>query len=338
MQIQHNVSLQPHNTFGIAAIAKDFVAVTHTDELIKVVQSFPREDLFFLSGGSNILITQPIIDKIIVKLDLKGIEIIDENAEFVWVKSAAGEVLHDFILWCLARDFGGLENLSLIPGNVGTAPMQNVGAYGVETKDVMTYCTALNLETFQLEKFDNQACEFGYRESFFKHQGKGKYVITDVVFKLKKQDHDLHTGYGDISSELEKMQVSNPTIQDVSQAVIAIRSSKLPDPKKLGNSGSFFKNPIVDRNTFAAFIAKHPPAPHYTISENEVKIPAGWLIEQAGLKGFREGDAGVHEKQALVLVNYGKATGQELLQLAKKVQQTVLEKFGIEIYPEVNII
>lgn len=338
MQIQHNVSLQPHNTFGIAAIAKNFVAVTHTDELIKVVQSFPREDLFFLSGGSNILITQPIIDKIIVKLDLKGIEIIDENAEFVWVKSAAGEVLHDFILWCLARDFGGLENLSLIPGNVGTAPMQNVGAYGVETKDVMTYCTALNLETFQLEKFDNQACEFGYRESFFKHQGKGKYVITDVVFKLKKQDHDLHTGYGDISSELKKMQVTKPTIQDVSQAVIAIRSSKLPDPKKLGNSGSFFKNPIVDRNTFAAFIAKHPAAPQYTISENEVKIPAGWLIEQAGLKGFREGDAGVHEKQALVLVNYGKATGQELLQLAKKVQQTVLEKFGIKIYPEVNII
>lgn len=338
MQIQHNVSLQPHNTFGIAAIAKNFVAVTHTDELIKVVQSFPREDLFFLSGGSNILITQPIIDKIIVKLDLKGIEIIDENAEFVWVKSAAGEVLHDFILWCLARDFGGLENLSLIPGNVGTAPMQNVGAYGVETKDVMTYCTALNLETFQLEKFDNQACEFGYRESFFKHQGKGKYVITDVVFKLKKQAHDLHTGYGDISSELEKMQVAKPTIQDISQAVIAIRSSKLPDPKKLGNSGSFFKNPIVDRNTFATFIAKHPAAPHYTLSENEVKIPAGWLIEQAGLKGFREGDAGVHEKQALVLVNYGKATGQELLQLAKKVQQTVLEKFGIEIYPEVNII
>ncbi|WP_277633033.1 UDP-N-acetylmuramate dehydrogenase [Avrilella dinanensis] len=338
MQIQHRISLKPYNTFGIDAIARNFVLINHISELIDVVKNYPKEDLFFLSGGSNILITQPEIDKLVVKLNLKGIEVIDENEDFVWVKSASGEVLHDFILWCLDNDFGGLENLSLIPGHVGTAPMQNVGAYGVETKDVMTYCTALNLGTLELEQFNNETCRFGYRESFFKHEGKGKFVITEVVFKLSKRNHTLHTDYGDIRKELERMQINNPTIQDVSRAVIAIRSAKLPDPKELGNSGSFFKNPVVDQLTFEKFINRHPEAPHYIVSENEIKIPAGWLIEQSGLKGYREGDAGVHQRQALVLVNYGNATGQDIWRLAEKVQQTVSDKFGITIYPEVNIV
>ncbi len=338
MQLQHHISLKPYNTFGIEAIAKRFVTINHLSELTTLLQSHPKEDLFFLSGGSNILITAPEIDKIVVKLNLKGIKIIDENDDFVWVKSASSEVLHDFILWCLAQNYGGLENLSLIPGHVGTAPMQNVGAYGVETKDRMVYCKAFNLNTLQVEKFTNQDCQFGYRESFFKHQGKGEYVITEVVFKLSKKNHVLHTGYGDIEKALERMQVSQPTIQDVSQAVIEIRRAKLPNPKELGNSGSFFKNPIVNKATFERFITQHPNAPHYILSENEIKIPAGWLIEQAGLKGYRTGDAGVHQKQALVLVNYDQASGQDILDLAKKVQHDVATKFGIDIYPEVNIV
>ncbi|HLV47217.1 MAG TPA: UDP-N-acetylmuramate dehydrogenase [Flavobacterium sp.] len=338
MQIQHHISLKPYNTFGIEAIARNFVLINHLDELIEVVKNHAKEDLFFLSGGSNILLTQPEIDKLVVKLNLKGIEVIDKNENFVWVKSASGEVLHDFILWCLDNNFGGLENLSLIPGHVGTAPMQNVGAYGVETKNVMAYCTALNLDTLQLEKFDNQACQFGYRESFFKHDGKGKFVITEVVFKLSKKNHTLHTDYGDIRKELERLQIDNPTIKDVSNAVIAIRQSKLPNPTEIGNSGSFFKNPVVDKTTFERFIEQHPEAPHYVVSDDAVKIPAGWLIEQAGLKGFRKGDAGVHTKQALVLVNYGNATGEELIAMARFVQQTVFKKFGIEILPEVNVV
>ena len=231
-----------------------------------------------------------------------------------------------------------MENLSLIPGNVGTAPIQNIGAYGVELKDVFVSCAAMDVKTGELEGFDNEACAFGYRDSIFKNEAKDKYIITSVVLKLTKKDHVLHTGYGSIENELKEKGIVHPTIQDISEAVIAIRRSKLPDPKEIGNSGSFFKNPVISKKAFDRFIKKHPEAPFYEVDDNEFKIPAGWLVEQCGFKGKRFGDAGVHDKQALVLVNHGNATGQEILDLSKKIQEEVHKQFKIKIQPEVNII
>src|SRR5690606_13313279 len=225
-----------------------------------------------------------------------------------------------------------------IAGKVGSSPIQNIGAYGVEIKDTLDSLTALHIDTLTEKTFTNADCNFGYRESVFKSELKNKYIITSVVFKLKKTPHTLHTSYGAIQEQLQEMQVSNSTIKDVSKAVIAIRESKLPNPKEIGNSGSFFKNPIIAKDFYEELTKTHPNMPHYTVNETEVKVPAGWLIEQAGLKGYRNGDAGVHTKQALVLVNYGNATGNDLINMAKYVQQTVFEKFGIKIEPEVNII
>ena len=249
----------------------------------------------------------------------------------------AGENWHEFVLYCLENNFGGLENLSLIPGNVGTAPIQNIGAYGVEIKDRFESCTALDLQTLQLKRFNLEDCRFGYRDSIFKNEAKGKYIIISVSFRLSKEKHKLNTSYGSIDHYLEEKAVENPTLKDVSEAVISIRQSKLPDPKTLGNSGSFFKNPVITRKELEKLQQQFPEVPFYAVDEEHVKVPAGWLIDRAGLKGYREGDAGVHSKQALVLVNYGNATGSEILNLAKKVQQKVKNMFGIEIFPEVNI-
>ena len=337
MEILKNHSLKTFNTFGIDANAREFTIVENITELIDLVKQTPKNDFFILGGGSNILLTKDI-DKLVIQLNLKGISIIEESDDFFIVEAMAGEVWHEFVQFTLKNNFGGLENLSLIPGNVGTSPMQNIGAYGIEIKDSFYSCKALNLETFEIETFYNDACKFGYRESVFKNELKGKYIILSVQFKLTKENHKLHIDYGAIKQELEKMQITNPTIQDVSKAVIQIRESKLPNPKEIGNSGSFFKNPVITKTQFEALLETNPNVPHYAVSENEIKIPAGWLIEQAGFKGERFGDAGVHKNQALVLVNYGNATGSEILAVAHQIQTKVNELFKINIIPEVNII
>lgn len=335
MNIIQNQSLKNYNTFGIDAKAKEFIAVNTIDSLIEVVGS--NKDLFILGGGSNMLLTQDI-QKLVVHVNLKGKAIIDENEDFVIVKAQAGENWHEFVLWCIDQGFGGIENLSLIPGNVGTTPIQNIGAYGVEIKDTLFSCEALNRKTLQIETFTNAQCQFDYRESVFKNELKEQYIITSVLFQLTKKNHAVSTTYGAIETELLKQNIQNPTLKDVSNAVIAIRQSKLPDPKQLGNSGSFFKNPIISKEAYEKAKALHPDMPHYVVSENSVKVPAGWLIEHAGFKGKRFGDAGVHKNQALVLVNYGNATGAELVALSRTIQQTILDQFGIAIEAEVNII
>ncbi|MCO6162497.1 UDP-N-acetylmuramate dehydrogenase [Flavobacterium sp. NRK F7] len=335
MIFETDFSLQPFNTFGINALAKQFVAVHSKEELATVLQN--HNDIFILGGGSNMLLTKNI-DKLVVHVDLKGIEIVDTNDDFVWVKAQAGENWHQFVLYCIEKNYGGLENLSLIPGNVGTTPIQNIGAYGVEIKDTFFCCEAMEIATQKLVTFDKESCAFGYRESIFKNELKNQYIITSVTFKLTKKNHKLNTSYGAIEEELAKQNISNPSLKEVSNAVIAIRQSKLPDPKELGNSGSFFKNPIVSKQIYEQVKLKYPNMPHYPVSETEVKVPAGWLIEQAGFKGKRFGDAGIHKNQALVLVNYGTATGTEILEVAQNIQKTILEQFGISIEAEVNII
>lgn len=337
MELLSNFSLKNHNTFGIEAKAKEFVAVHSIAELRQVLQENASKKKFILGGGSNMLLTQDI-DALVIHVDLKGKTIIKENDTHVWVESQAGENWHEFVLWTLEHDFGGLENMSLIPGNVGTTPVQNIGAYGTEIKDTFESCEAIEISTQKMKTFSHSECNFGYRESIFKQEAKDKYIITSVVFKLTKKNHIIKTSYGDIIAELSNQNVSEPTLKDVSNAVIAIRRSKLPDPKELGNSGSFFKNPIVLKSDFEKIHANFPEMKFYEVSPTEVKVPAGWLIEQAGFKGKRFGDAGIHKNQALVLVNYGNATGQEILAVSKDIQQTVFEKFGIHIEAEVNVI
>ncbi len=337
MHIQQNLSLKNYNTFGIDAKAKFFVSISSIDELKHVLslKDYPKK--FILGGGSNMLLTKDV-DALVVHIDLKGIEIIEEIDDLIHIKANAGENWHEFVLWCLSHDYGGLENLSLIPGNVGSTPIQNIGAYGVELKDVFVSCEAMNIETFEVRTFDFDECQFDYRESIFKQDLKGKYIITSVTFKLTKKNHNLNTHYGAIESELQKMSVSQPTIQDISNAVITIRESKLPDPKKIGNSGSFFKNPIISNEQLELLKLNFPDMPSYIISDTEVKVPAGWLIERAGFKGKTLGEYGVHKHQALVLVNYGDAKGQDIYQLSLLIQKTIYRIFNINIETEVNII
>lgn len=337
MQIQTNFSLKNYNTFGIEAKAKQFTAVHSLADLKTVLAENTAEKKFILGGGSNMLLTKDI-DALVIHIDLKGKKIIDENDDFVWVESQAGENWHEFVLWTIDQNFGGLENMSLIPGNVGTTPVQNIGAYGSEIKDHFVSCKAMSIANQELETFDKAECHFGYRESIFKNEVKDQYIITSVVFKLTKRNHEINTSYGDILGELTKNNIQNPTLKEVSNAVIAIRQSKLPDPKELGNSGSFFKNPIISKTEFEKIHQKFPEMKFFEVSPTEVKVPAGWLIEQAGFKGKRFGDAGVHKNQALVLVNYGNASGQEILMVSKSIQETIFNTFGIRIEAEVNVI
>lgn len=337
MEIQQNTSLKNYNTFGIDAKAKYFCEINSVSELSQALQltNYPKK--IFISGGSNMLITQDI-DALVLHINIKGIEIISEDENQVLIKVKAGENWHQLILWTLEQNYGGLENMSLIPGNTGTAPIQNIGAYGVELKDTFESCEAMHIATQALRTFTKNDCQFGYRDSYFKNEGYGQYVITSVNFKLSKKNHVLNTSYGAIETELEKQNIKQPNIKDISKAVIAIRQSKLPDPSELGNSGSFFKNPVVSKQQFVIFSKEHPEAPYYKVSDDTYKIPAGWLIEQCGFKGKRFGDAGVHKNQALVLVNYGNATGAEILELAYTIIDSVEERFDLKITPEVNII
>lgn len=337
MHIEENKSLKEYNTFHIDCKARYFVSISTIEELKEVLANKKFENRFLLGGGSNMLLTGDI-DALVIHLNLKGITILSEDQQKVNIEVMAGENWHQFVMFCISNNYGGVENLSLIPGNVGTAPIQNIGAYGVELKDTFVKCNALEIDTQRERVFTKTDCNFGYRNSVFKNDLKGKYIITSVVFELTKTDHKKSTSYGAIQDKLAKKNIFDPTIKDISDAVISIRESKLPDPAKLGNSGSFFKNPVIDSETFREFRVKFPEAPFYEVSASQFKIPAGWLIEQAGFKGKQFGDAGVHKNQALVLVNYGDASGQEIWELAILIQKKIKEMFGIYIEPEVNVI
>jgi UDP-N-acetylmuramate dehydrogenase len=333
LKIQQNISLKPYNTFGIHTNAKRFITVNSIKDLKEIIAA--EKSVFLLGGGSNILLTGDV-EKLVIHLNTKGIIVNDFDENEVLVTAEAGENWHELVLWCVSQNYGGLENLSLIPGNVGTSPIQNIGAYGVEIKDVFQQLEAIDIETGKTRIFTNADCDFGYRNSVFKNELKGKFIILNVTFKLTKKNHNINISYGAIKDLLTDKE--NPSINEIADAVIAIRQSKLPDPKEIGNSGSFFKNPVISSDLFKELSEQHPEIPHYRISENEIKIPAGWLIEQCGFKGKRFGDAGVHEKQALVLVNYNNATGKEIYDLAQKIQQKVMETFKISLEIEVNII
>jgi UDP-N-acetylmuramate dehydrogenase len=336
MNIQLAASLKSHNTFGIEATG-NLAVFQSAEELPALMEKTTNKPTLILGGGSNLLFTQDP-QGWIWKNEIKGIEILDQTQDQVIIRSGAGENWHSFVLHCLRNNWGGLENLSLIPGKVGASPMQNIGAYGVEIKDVFHSLQAIRLSDGELIEFNQAECAFGYRESVFKRKLKDQFVIVSVAFKLSSKDHQVKTGYGDIQKELEKASIVNPTIQDVSQAVIAIRSSKLPDPSELGNAGSFFKNPVVSTSVADNLLEKYPELVQYPAGDSAVKLAAGWLIEKAGWKGFRRNDAGVHARQALVLVNYGEATGKEIWQLSEDILQNVQSKFGVTLEREVNII
>lgn len=337
MTVRKDISLKPYNTFGIDVKAKYYVAVESEEELALALKNSDHPDKFILNGGSNMLLTKDI-DSLVVHLKLKGKTIISEDEDYAVIKVMAGENWHDFVMWCLDRNFGGIENLSLIPGNMGTAPIQNIGAYGVELKDVFESCEVMSVSDQKIRSLNRDECQFGYRDSIFKNEGKGKYVVTSVTLKLSKRNHALRTSYGAIKNELEERKIENPSIKDISNAVIAIRSSKLPDPKYIGNSGSFFKNPVIKMSHFDSLKQNFPKIPSYPVSDSQIKVPAGWLIEKAGFKGKRFGNYGVHEKQALVLVNYDDANGSDILNLARLIQSTIKRIFNINLEAEVNII
>jgi len=339
MQIHQDTSLLHFNTFGIEAKAANFCEITCIDDLIelKTKNILDPCKLLILGGGSNILFTEDY-DGLVLKNSVSGINVLRENDNHVWVKVGSGVVWHNFVIHCIDNDWGGVENLSLIPGTVGAAPMQNIGAYGEEIKNVFESLEAFEISSGDMKIFDNATCDFGYRESIFKHKVKGEYIITSVTFRLSKSDHSLNISYGAIQETLEKNAISRPTIKDVSDAVIEIRQSKLPDPKKIGNAGSFFKNPTIDKIDYEALEAEFPTMPSYQLPGDQFKIPAGWLIEQCGWKGKKIGDIGVHENQALVLVNYGKGKGVEIKKLALEIQKSVSDKFGILLSPEVNFV
>lgn len=337
--MQENFSLKPYNTFGVDARARYFTEVNTIDELKEALIFAKNQSLqlLFLGGGSNILLTKDF-EGLAIRLNLKGISEESINENEVWVTAKAGENWQEFVMYCLEKNYGGLENLSLIPGNVGTSPMQNIGAYGTEIKDIFVSCQVLDLENSELTTFNLEQCRFGYRDSVFKQEGKGRYVILEVTFNLTQKNHHIKTEYGAIQSELENLGIENPTIQDVSRAVINIRQSKLPDPKEIGNAGSFFKNPTIPLAQFEALKQKFENIQGYP-NGDMVKVPAGWLIEQCGWKGKQIGNVASHKLQSLVIINAtGNATGKEIFDFSTEIINSVKEKFGIELEREVNII
>jgi len=335
MSLQENISLRSHNTFGIDVKTKKLATVKNVNEL-KNILSNNLLPLCILGGGSNILFTKDF-DGLIIKNELKGIQLINENDTEIYLKVASGEVWHEFVLFCIENNYCGIENLSLIPGSVGASPMQNIGAYGVEVKDFITEVEAMHLKSLKITYFSTNDCEFDYRSSIFKTKEKGNYFITSVTFRLNKQPN-INTSYGAIQSELEAKGISNPTIKDVSDAVICIRESKLPNPKEIGNAGSFFKNPSISNEKAEALKNEFPAIPNYPQNNGTTKIAAGWLIEQCGFKGKTFNNYGVHKNQALVLVNYGGAQGKDIYALSETIIDAVQQKFGILLEREVNIL
>jgi UDP-N-acetylmuramate dehydrogenase len=336
MQIQENISLRPYNTFGIDVSARYFAAFSSVEELAELTSSDSSLNTLILGGGSNILFTNDF-NGLVLKNEMKGIEELHEDADYVYVKAGAGENWHAFVQYCIGRNWAGLENLSLIPGNTGAAPIQNIGAYGVELDDVFWNLEAFHLKENKVFHFTRSDCEFGYRESVFKKKFSNQFSITSVTFQLKKKPV-FHTSYGAMEEELQRMGVQELSIRAISQAVINIRSSKLPDPKIIPNAGSFFKNPLVTEQEFSVLKSGFPAMPSYPQPDGKVKLAAGWLIEQCGWKGFRKGDAGCHEKQSLVLVNFGGANGMDIYHLSEEILQSVRSRFGVRLEREVNII
>ncbi len=337
MKIRENISLKPLNTFGMDVTARWFTALNDLSQIPELFDSAEWRDKpkFILGGGSNILFTKDV-DALVIRNELGGIKIVSEDEEYVYVKSGAGVVWHEFVLDCIKNNRGGVENLSLIPGSVGAGPMQNIGAYGVEMKDVFYSLDAYHLKDGIIKTFSAEECKFGYRESIFKHEYKNQFLITSVTFRLQKKAK-LNTSYGAIEKEMEIMGVKEISIAAISQAVINIRSSKLPDPKIIGNAGSFFKNPVVTAEKHAQLKKDFPEIVSYP-SGNDFKLAAGWMIEKCEWKGKRFDDAGVHKNQALVLVNYGNAKGNEIYDLSTKILDSVIEKFGVQLEREVNIL
>lgn len=338
MAIHEYFSLQPYNTFGINSIAKQFCVVKNKEDILNLIQKqfiYYRKHLL-LGSGSNILLCNDF-DGLVIKNEIIGIELIKEDENFVWIKSFSGTLWHDFVMYCVENNYGGIENLSLIPGTVGAAPMQNIGAYGAELKDTFVSLEAIEIKTGETFIFDKDACAFGYRESIFKKEEIGNYFIYSVEFKLSKKPN-INSQYGDIQKILQEKNIENPTIKDIFNAVIEIRESKLPNPKELGNAGSFFKNPEVEKDVAEKIQLEFPAMPKYDLPNGKIKIPAAWLIEQCGWKGKQIGNTGNHAKQALVIVNYGNATGNEIWQHALSVQKSVEEKFDILLGAEVNVI
>lgn len=334
-----NVSLKPYNSFGFDAVAKQFAEINEVNDLQALIKSgaFQQQKTLILSGGNNILFQNEVFDGLVLYINTKGIEILRENENEVVVRAQAGEDWPDFVRFCVGKGWHGVENLAHIPGKVGAAPVQNIGAYGMELKDSFAQCEAIDLATGETKVFIKEECHFGYRESIFKHELKGQYVITSVDFLLKKEA-PLHLEYGNIKAYLEQNGIEHPTLQQLHDAICAIRDAKLPDVKQIGSAGSFFKNPVISVEQFGSLQQQYPNVPHYPDTEGMVKVPAGWLIEQAGWKGWRNEHVGVYNKQALVLVHYGGGKGCDIVELAHKIQDSVEKKFGIRISPEVNFV
>lgn len=338
MKFKTNISLKNLLTMQVEVEAKKAVEVFSEDDLINLWKVYHHElqNVLVIGGGSNLVITKNL-DQLVLLMRIESI-VEEVNDPYVHLTVGAGVDWNEFVQYCLQHNYAGLENLISIPGRVGASPMQNIGAYGVEVKDVIEKVRVFNLEAGVFEWINNADCHFGYRESIFKNVAKGKYIISQVQFKLKTKEHILHFHYGDVKKHLEEMEVKEPTIQDIAKVIKDIRSSKLPDPKLLPNCGSFFKNPIIALDAFERLINVYPEAPHFKVDDQLIKVPAGWLIEKAGWKGKRIGKVGMHEKQALVLVNYENATGKEIYEFSEMVKNDILSKFGIDLEREVNFI
>lgn len=334
--MQHHQSLALLNTFKINVNCQQYVELNHVEQLPTLATHIANTPQYLvLGGGSNVLFTQDYAG-LIIKNNLQGIQLIKQDTEYVYVRAMAGESWHGFVQYCVSNNYGGVENLSLIPGTVGAAPIQNIGAYGVEAKNTIDSVEFYHIANHTMHTYTNAQCEFGYRESIFKHTLKNQLIITAVTFKLSINPI-LNTSYGAINTELQALHITQPTVQDISNAVIAIRQSKLPNPAITGNAGSFFKNPIVTQHFFETLINKYPTLSHYADAKG-VKLAAGWLIEQCGLKGYIHKGAAVHTQQALVLINYNNATGTDVLELAQHVQKIVHNTFGVMLEMEVNIL
>jgi UDP-N-acetylmuramate dehydrogenase len=335
----HQIDLQSYNTFGLKAFAKHLISVHSVPEALELFQSdiFKNEKHLFLGGGSNILLTKDF-DGLVVKVELKGIDILEEDDETITVKVGAGENWHEFVMYCVDRNWGGTENLSLIPGTVGAAPMQNIGAYGVEIKNIIESVEAVKIATGEVENYSNAQCHFGYRESIFKQNFKDQYLISSVTLRLTKKNHRYVTSYGALADTMKQQGVNSITVKAISDAVIHIRRSKLPDPSRIGNAGSFFKNPSISTELYDFIKKQYPAIPAFPTENSLIKIPAAWLIEQCGWKGKTFNKIGVHKDQALVLVNYGGGEGRDIWDLAMKIQQSVSKKFNIVLQAEVNVL
>ena len=342
-----NVNLKPYNSFGFDAVAKYFIEINDLKDLQTLIKSseLQKRKTLILSGGNNILFQNDMFDGLVVYINTKGIEILQEDENEVIVRAQAGEDWPDFVRYTVSKDWHGLENLAHIPGKVGAAPVQNIGAYGMELKDSFLQCEAMDLTSCETKVFTKEKCHFGYRESIFKNKLKGQYIITSVDFLLKK-NAPLHLEYGNIKAYLEQNDIESPTLQQLHDAICTIRDAKLPDVKQIGSAGSFFKNPVIEKEQFEALQKDYPSIPHYDEPNGKMKIPAGWLIEHSGpstgsgtsWKGWRNEHVGVYEKQALVLVHYGGGKGQDIVELARKIQESVEARFGIPISPEVNLV